>query len=204
MPVLIVPGLYGSEPDHWQSCWQADIADARRLDGVDWARPQCDEWLARLMAEVERSPGVILVGHSLGSTLIAHFAQQRQDLRVGGALLVAPADPDLRKSSVPGLASFAPLPLAPFPFPAIVVASRTDPFMAIGRARVIAKLWEASFVDAGDAGHINVESGHGPWPEGRRWLDRLRAPRGYLRASAPPRLFKPAPDEPGGIAEGCS
>jgi predicted alpha/beta hydrolase family esterase len=24
----------------------------------------------------------------------------------------------------------------------------------------------AAIVDAGDAGHVNTESGHGPWPEG--------------------------------------
>ena len=183
MPVLIVPGLYGSEPDHWQSLWENEIADAHRVEQVDWDTPHCETWLARLVDEIERHPGAILVGHSLGGTLIAHLAHLRPDLPVAGALLVVPADPDLRKSSVLGIASFAPLPLSPFSFPAIVVASRTDPYMGLDRARVIANLWEANFVDAGESGHINVESGHGAWPEGRVWLDRLRAPRGYLRAA---------------------
>jgi len=185
MPILIIPGLNGSEPQHWQSLWEADIADARRVHQADWSNPDRDLWLARLVEEVKRSPGAILVGHSLGATLIAHLAELHPDLPIGGALLAAPADPDLRRVRVPGIASFAPLPLAPFPFPAILVASRTDPHMSQERARVIVNLWEASFVDAGDAGHLNVASGHGAWPEGRLLLDRLRAPRGYLRPQRP-------------------
>jgi len=193
MPVLIVPGLYGSESEHWQSRWEYEIADAHRVEQDDWSQPNLKSWLARLVERIELYPGAILVGHSLGSTLIAHLAYHRPDLPVGGALLVAPSDPDLRKSPVPGIASFAPLPLAPFPFPAVVVASRSDPYMALERARVIANLWEASFVDAGDAGHINVESGHGAWLEGRIWLDRLRAPRGYLRTTPRYSDFTPTP-----------
>ena len=185
MQVLIIPGLYGSEAQHWQSLWEAEIAGARRVHQTDWHHPDRDVWLARLVEEVKRSPGSILVGHSLGATLIAHLAEHHPALPVGGALLVAPADPDLRRTRVPGIASFAPLPLAPFPFPAILVASRTDPHMSQERAKVIANLWEASFVDAGDAGHINVASGHGSWAEGRILLDRLRAPHGYLRPSRP-------------------
>jgi len=183
MQVLIIPGLYGSEAQHWQSQWEADIVDARRVHQADLANPDRDVWLARLVEEVKRAPGAILVGHSLGATLIAHLAEHHPDLPVGGALLVAPADPDLRRTRVPGIASFAPLPVSAFPFPAVLVASRTDPHMSQERAKVIANLWEASFLDAGDAGHINVASGHGAWPEGRLLLDRLLAPRGYLRPS---------------------
>ena len=183
MQVLIIPGLYGSEAQHWQSQWEADIVDARRVHQADLANPDRDVWLARLVEEVKRAPGAILVGHSLGATLIAHLAEHHPDLPVGGALLVAPADPDLRRPRVPGIASFAPLPVSAFPFPAVLVASRTDPHMSQERANVIANLWEASFLDAGDAGHINVASGHGAWPEGRLLLDRLLAPRGYLRPS---------------------
>ena len=33
-------------------------------------------------------------------------------------------------------------------------------------AEDIAAAWGSLFMDAGDAGHINAESGFGPWPEG--------------------------------------
>jgi uncharacterized protein len=197
MPVLIIPGICDSEPQHWQSLWEDQIPDARRVRQDDGARPDRDRWLQFLIAEVERSPGAILVGHSLGATLIAHLARSRPDLPVGGALLVAPADPDLSRSPRPGLATFAPLPLDPFLFPAIVVASRADPHMALERARVIAKMWEAEFVDVGDAGPINVWGRLGAWPEGRTLLERLRAPRGYLR----PALRSVAVKPPHGFVE---
>jgi predicted alpha/beta hydrolase family esterase len=187
MTVLIIPGLYGSEPDHWQSRWESELEDAERVRQEDWNRPDLETWLGTLVHSVRRRPGAILVGHSLGATLIAHLAVRHPDLDVGGALLVAPADPELRQAPVPDCASFAPLPTDPFGFPAILVASRTDPYMAQDRARIIANLWEAAFVDAGEAGHINVASGHGAWPEGLTWLRHLRDRRSALTRALPPR-----------------
>jgi predicted alpha/beta hydrolase family esterase len=176
MPILIVPGLNGSGPDHWQSLWERDIPDAYRVMQTDWARPDCVVWLARLIEEVERRPGAVLVGHSLGATLIAHLAAARPELPVGGALLVAPADPTPRRTEGPGVISFSPMPTAPFPFPAIVVASRNDPHMVQNRAMHLAQAWKAHFVDAGASGHLNSASGHGRWPQGRLLLQSLRAP----------------------------
>jgi predicted alpha/beta hydrolase family esterase len=46
------------------------------------------------------------------------------------------------------------------------VASRDDPYDAPGFAAAKAAQWGARLVDAGEAGHVNVASGHGPWPDG--------------------------------------
>jgi len=179
MPVLIVPGLHGSEREHWQSYWERDLPDAYRVMQADWNRPNRDDWVRRLVQEIERRPGAVLVGHSLGATLIAHLAALRLNLSIGGALLVAPADPAPRRTHAPGVQSFAPMPTALFPFPAIVVASRNDPHMAQLRAQNLAKLWGARFVDAGASGHINAASGHGRWSQGRLLLQSLRNPGHY-------------------------
>ncbi|KLK92983.1 hypothetical protein AA309_11470 [Microvirga vignae] len=187
MTILMVPGFKGSEPEHWQSRWEAELNDVERVQQVHWDAPDLGVWLAVLAHHVKRRPGAILVGHSLGAILIAHLALRHPDLDIGGALLVAPADPEVRRSRVPGITSFGPLPVEPLGFPAILVASRTDPYMAQDRARIIANLWEAAFVDAGEAGHINVASGHGAWPEGLRWLARLRVRQ---RAFAQPPLSR--------------
>ena len=48
----------------------------------------------------------------------------------------------------------------------MVVASTSDPLVSVDRARGFAADWGADFQLAGDAGHINAASGHGPWPEG--------------------------------------
>ena len=194
MSVLIIPGVDEPEAQHWQSLWEDQIFDARRVLHHDGTQPDRERWLQRLAAEVEQSPGAILVGHSLGATLIAHFARSRPDLPVGGALLVAPADPEFGRSRLAGLATFAPLPLAPFPLPAIVVASRADPDMVPERARVIAKMWEAEFVDLGGVDPIEVSSRRGAWPQGRTLIERLRAPRGYLRPALRLAAVRPRSD----------
>jgi predicted alpha/beta hydrolase family esterase len=187
MPILIVPGLDGSEREHWQSQWERDLADAYRVVQTDWRRPDRDTWLLRLIEEIERRPGSVLVGHSLGATLIAHLAALRPDLPIGAGLLVAPADPDPRRIAAPGIETFAPVPMALFRFPAIVVASRNDRHMPQARAEHLARLWGATFVDAGSIGHINVASGHGRWPQGRMLLNSLRRPV----AGAPPTVEAP-------------
>ena len=65
-----------------------------------------------------------------------------------------------------GLRDFAPVPDAPLPFPSVLVSSRDDLYCSSQRASDLAEAWGSEFVDAGDAGHINAKSGHGPWPEG--------------------------------------
>jgi predicted alpha/beta hydrolase family esterase len=58
-------------------------------------------------------------------------------------------------------------------FPTIVVGSSNDPFVSIGRAMMFAYSWGARFVHLRDSGHINVESGFGPWPDGLRLARRI-------------------------------
>jgi predicted alpha/beta hydrolase family esterase len=173
MQILIVPGLGGSGPEHWQSHWERSCPGASRVLQSDWNRPVRALWLERLVAAIERGPGAILVGHSLGCALIAELAARRPDLRIGGALLVAPADADRAHFVSPRVSEFAPMPRAKLPFRAVVVASTNDPYMAIDRARFLAKAWGAGLVNAGPCGHINVAAGFGPWPAGEKILDEL-------------------------------
>lgn len=35
-PILIVPGLFDSGPDHWQSHWQRALPTAERVEQSDW------------------------------------------------------------------------------------------------------------------------------------------------------------------------
>ncbi|RJF88969.1 alpha/beta hydrolase [Oleomonas cavernae] len=170
---LILPGLGNSGPDHWQSVWEAELPRARRIDLGLWDRPVGEAWVERAAAAIEDNPGAVLIGHSLGAVLVTLVAAARPDLDIGGALLVAPADVESSARTPDFLRAFAPIPDQPLPFPAVVVASRNDPYMNFARARDLAGAWGADLVDAGPAGHINVASGYGPWPEGRRLLGRL-------------------------------
>jgi hypothetical protein len=74
--------------------------------------------------------------------------------------------------------TFGPYPRDPLPFPSVVVASSNDPYCKLDVAEDIAAAWGSMFVEAGDSGHINADSGHGPWPEGSmvfaQFLSRLQ------------------------------
>jgi len=166
--ILIVPGYENSGPDHWQSRWQQRLSTARRVEQDDWEQPERDAWVSRLASAVEgcRRP-VVLVAHSLGVAAVVHAAPRFPHGVVRGAFLVALPDVesvDVRPVEVDP--SFAPLPRDPLPFPSLLVASRSDPYCAHERAEDFAFAWGSALIDAGDAGHLNVASGYGPWPEG--------------------------------------
>lgn len=165
--ILIVPGLGNSGPDHWQTRWEQKLSTARRVEQDGWDRPDGEAWIARIREAVEASRRpVVIIAHSLGVPAVVQAAPRLPPAKVRGAFLVAPADVE-RPDLVPGLdLPFAPIPRDPLPFPAVLVASRTDPYCAYDRAEDLSYAWGAAFVDAGEAGHLNTESGHGPWPEG--------------------------------------
>ena len=89
-----------------------------------------------------------------------------------GAFLVAVPDP--QSEWFPATAhGFAPVPMAPLPFRSLVVASANDPFGSLAHAEHCAKAWGSRFVDIGQAGHINADSGHGEWDEGYALLQQF-------------------------------
>lgn len=53
------------------------------------------------------------------------------------------------------------------------MASSDDAFYAMARAKTFAEAWGSRLVIHERAGHINTDSGYGPWPEGRALLDEL-------------------------------
>jgi predicted alpha/beta hydrolase family esterase len=172
-PILIVPGLFNSAPDHWQSHWERTLPGAERVLQENWDLPTLGEWTANLLEAVRGREGAVIVAHSLGCAVVAHLARISACRGIGGALLVAPAEVN-RKGPVGALLNgFSPMPRTPLPFPSTVVASRNDPHVALDQAAAFAKSWGFRFVDLGEAGHINVQSGHGPWTEGLELLGEL-------------------------------
>lgn len=180
--ILIIPGYTNSGPDHWQSRWQEKLSSARRVEQAEWSKPVREDWTAKIAEAVnEAAKPVVLVAHSLGVAAAVQAIPQFKR-PVAGAFLVAPPDvsnPEIRPKH---LMTFGPYPRDPLPFPSIVIASRNDPFCAYDVAEDIAAAWGSLFIDAGEAGHINSDSGFGPWPEGSmvfaQFLSKLQAPEG--------------------------
>lgn len=164
--IIIIPGLGGSGPDHWQSRWQAKLPAAVRVDQASWDEPHFEQWVERIIETVEsRERPVVVVAHSLGAVALIH-AVARGLPKIAGAFLVAPPDEQTLRELPAVDAAFVPFPDGPLPFPTMLVASRDDPYAAFDATAERAKAWGATLLDAGEAGHVNAASGHGPWPEG--------------------------------------
>ncbi len=164
--ILIIPGWRDSGPEHWQSRWEKKLSTARRVVQRDFAQPGRAEWVETICREVRASTRpAVLVAHSLGAIAALHAAQQLRNM-VAGAFLVAPPSEEVIREMPAVDPAFLSVPRGHLPFPATVVGSSNDPYADLLFARRLAEDIGARFIDAGAAGHINVESGHGPWPEG--------------------------------------
>lgn len=166
---LLIPGIDGSPDPHWQAWWQKNDPMALTVHQDDWTNPSPEAWEAEVAGAVLQHPGAILVAHSLGCLVVARLLSSWPHLNIAGALLVAPVDP-LRHTR---LRRFRNTPRMEFPVPTTVVASRNDPLLPFEAAVDLADDWGAALVDLGQAGHINVASGFGPWPGGMAQRDRL-------------------------------
>lgn len=175
---LILPGLGDSGPEHWQSEWERRDHSCRRVVQTEWNAPNRADWVSCLDAAIVGvMQSVVLVAHSTACPLVAHWAVSAspvRHLRVRGALLVAPSDPE-GPNYPPGPTGFAPVPMVRLPFPSIVVASSNDPYVSTERARAYAEAWGSRYVELEGAGHINAAAGFGPWPEGWALLEELRS-----------------------------
>jgi predicted alpha/beta hydrolase family esterase len=157
--LVLVPGLYDSGPEHWQSYWQRRYPGWQRVTQRNWNVADLDLWIdaiKRKLSTCQRP--AILIGHSLGALASCTLVVNEQ-VNVAGLVLVAPAEPvkfELEEQ----------VPCCALPVPSIVIASQNDPVMRYDRAEFWAQAWGSRFVSIGEAGHINAEAGFGSWPYG--------------------------------------
>jgi len=171
--VLLLPGWKNSGPQHWQSRWERQHGYLR-VEQHDWLRPLRGDWVTRLEEVLlTRDEPAVLVAHSLGCILTAAWASvTRHPQRVKAALLVAPGDVESEALRGP-LPTWSPIALQALPFPSVLLASRNDPYCLLERSRLFAHAWGSEFIDCGEAGHLNADSGLGDWPEAHRLLQDL-------------------------------
>lgn len=193
-PLLIVPGYRGSGPQHWQTWLEQRIAGATRIDDIDWERPVLAAWASQVRDALGRAPQPLrVVAHSFGCLAAVVAAADRPE-QVAELILAAPADParfdftglkpDDVRASAWCLSSVLPMRL--LNVNGCVIASRNDPWLGFTQAARLAASWGLSLHDAGAAGHINCDSGYGPWP---MMLELVQRPLRQL-AAVPPALKK--------------
>jgi uncharacterized protein len=170
---LLVPGLGNSGPEHWQTYFENSGDNFYRIEQKEWDEPTCEEWIKAIEQKVLAFDlsSVVLIGHSLGCSTIAHWAT-KYNRQIKGALLVAPSDLEAPQYTFSAI-GFAPIPLGKINFKTIIIASANDIWVSLDRAKYFADNWGSEFINIGNAGHINAASGHTNWDEGMRILKTL-------------------------------
>lgn len=170
---LIIPGLNGSPDEHWQRIWAKEYPGSRVVEQRDWSCPVLEEWQARLDKALSQTDGAFLVAHSLGCLLAASYATRAEAGLIRGALLVAPCSLETTIGLHPCMIGFGAEPLERLPFPSLVIGSLNDPYMSVEQLERHVKAWGSELATIGLAGHINIASGFGHWPEGHDFFERL-------------------------------
>lgn len=165
-PVLIVPGLRNSDEHHWQSRWEENLPNSKRIELAEWDTPDLEKWKQGIRAALQHfDKPVVVIAHSFGTLASASIAQEFPE-KIAALFLVAPADPDKFQIA-------AQLPQQPLPVPAQIIASSNDPWLTEAKAAYWALLWGTDYLRFKNVGHINSASNLGDWTEGVTQLQRL-------------------------------
>ena len=177
--VLIVPGLRDAVPGHWQSLLAAQLPRVLSVPAMGREDLDCGKRIEAIEAAAQAVQGpLVIVAHSGGCIMLAHWAQQTQR-QVHAALLATP--PDFERPMPEGYPTidalrtggWLPVPRGPLPFRSLVVASRNDPLGSFERVGALADGWGSSLLDLGEVGHLNPASGYGDWPQALSLVNAL-------------------------------
>jgi predicted alpha/beta hydrolase family esterase len=166
---LILHGLMGSGPGHWQTWLTARLrAAGERVaypDLPDADMPSLPAWRSALDGELAALPEGerIVVCHSLSCLLWLHHVADGGE-QAGRVLLVAPPS---ESAEVPQIAEFFPAPL-PALSAARLVCGDDDPYCPEGADTVYGPL-EIPVDVIARGGHLNPEAGYGAWPAVEAW-----------------------------------
>lgn len=164
--VIIVPGLRNSDENHWQSLWQTQLPNSRRIHLSNWDTPDLDAWKAAIRTQLKYvDKPAVLIAHSFGTLASASIAEEFPE-KIAALFLVAPADPDKF-----GIAKR--LPQHPLQVGAKIIASSNDPWLRDSKAAFWSLQWGADFLRLQNVGHINSESNLGFWAEGIHLLTQF-------------------------------
>ncbi|MCS3780027.1 RBBP9/YdeN family alpha/beta hydrolase [Tsukamurella ocularis] len=175
---VIVPGIDGSDDQHWQTFWEKEWGDLGvRIAPRSWSEPDLANWVDSVQDAFDeasvRDREVVLVAHSLGCWAVSEWLARNPAARVKAAFLAAPPDPLGSAFPRDAASTFVNVEARTLSCPSIVVASSNDPYCDLHTAARIAGAWGSDVQQVGAVGHINSASGLGAWPLGRGILATL-------------------------------
>ncbi|HKX54489.1 MAG TPA: alpha/beta fold hydrolase, partial [Xanthomonadales bacterium] len=175
----IVPGLRDHVAEHWQTLLEARLEKVCSVPPLTTDKLSCQARVENLQQQIAAIEGdIILVAHSAGCLMVAHWAA-KFDRTIKGALLVTPPDMDTSwPAAYPSPATLSeqgwvPLPREKLPFPSILAASSNDHLATFEASSALACDWGSEILYLGEVGHLNPASGFGPWPDAETYIAHL-------------------------------
>lgn len=169
--VLIVPGLREHVAEHWQTLLEARLCKVRSVPPLETDKLDCAKRVEAIQHALEQIDGpVILVAHSAGVLMVAHWAAQHSR-PIKGALLATPPDLDAHwpqgypSAETLRTQGWNPLPKKPLPFRSLVAVSTNDHLASLDAATRLAEGWGSELLNLGKVGHLNPAAGFGHWPQ---------------------------------------
>jgi predicted alpha/beta hydrolase family esterase len=168
---LIIHGLNGSGPDHWQTWLSHELIEQNHQvfypTFSNFNSPNKKVWLEELSSAIEQIPksrSLTVITHSLGCLLWLHYASLQKKRIANQIILVAPPSPTIVLTKAK---SFYPVPLNRDQLlraadETLFVHSTNDPYCSIEDSNHYAKVGIPSLTFP-DMGHINPDSGHNKW-----------------------------------------
>lgn len=188
--LVLVPGLRDATPEHWQTLLMAQLPGSVGVTPMGREDLGLNRRLDLITDAVASADGpVILVAHSAGCVMVAHWVRRAQEDASTGALLpwvhaaLLATPPDFEQAMPAGYPTpellrthgWLPVPMDRLPFASLVASSRNDPLASPRRVAVMAAAWGSELEDLGEVGHLNPASGFGAWPHALVLIERLRA-----------------------------
>ena len=172
---LILHGLEGSGPDHWQTWLAGRLRE--RGERVSYPHlpdpfdPHPADWLRALDEELSLLDGPVVLCHSLACLLwLRAVARPTSERLASRVLLVAPPyredlepvarflDHGARSRDVTRAAADT-----------LIVCSDDDPYCPPGAVETYSEPLGIAAHVIGEAGHINTDAGYGEWPWVEAW-----------------------------------
>lgn len=172
--VLILYGWHGSPSPHWQDWLARELVSLGYMVAFPQLsqpmNPSKAEWMQEAEAAIKAMQPDIVICHSLGNVLWWHLCNEGRTLHVKRLLLVAPPR-DL--SDYEEIAEFFPveLPNNLHADEALLVTSDDDPYLNKSEGLRFARALNTKHQSFQNMGHINADSGFGPWPWVLDWVE---------------------------------
>ncbi len=173
--ILILHGWGGSDYPHWQSWLAGEIAkdygtvSFPLLDNPHF--PSKNRWMNQVKELLETFKPDTVICHSLANTLWFHLCHEGEIEPVKRLLLVAPPRLDLDLDTIRTFFPVTP-PKELFAEKKFLVTSTTDPYLNTDEAAALQKALGIAMHVVENGGHLNEESGHGPWPWVYDWVKK--------------------------------